>query len=461
MHLLKHVFRDSGIADHRGGIMNIPIALFNRLSPTGQDAIFRLLLTVNIPIFWTGAILLGYYVSITFPLALVYIAVALVVYILMQYSVLYPSHQRVQLYKEDVLKMQSKGKGKGKMESRTKTKTKEDEDDKEGERERDKEQEGQEQTATETESNESNPGNHTNESNMRKSKQKFSVGASGKNKNNGEMDMTALPKMLRLDRVLIWLGMVADPFPAAKLTADEQVNARFWHRQWSMYIANENFSGTGDTSSSTNTSSSKNKNDKNKNSIVKVKSKLPSDFHKLDSFADNWEDKWNIERDHMHKNELQLREQYIGGDYSNLLHLHIEKTAAVGINNNVIKSIKSPRNYRKFDYFDYFDFWRKPHISTYADAKKLANSLFEEFGGKYTVASTGKMAGTDTLSYAHLLEVSYKVFLEYAIDDQYLSEKEWVEMANELKKTTLIHKDECLTYSEYAHWLKDIGKYDL
>ena len=112
-----------------------------------------------------------------------------------------------------------------------------------------------------------------------------------------------------------------------------------------------------------------------------IPSSVVHEYAHLVYFNADWEGKWHIMRDHHQQGNILLLEQYVGGDWSDLLHLHCrEVTAKVNtnvMNNNSRDRSKYQANRTQFPFISrYLEMCHNWYYNE--DRKELAYLLYHE-----------------------------------------------------------------------------------
>jgi len=259
--------------------------------------------------------------------------------------------------------------------------------------------------------------------------------------------------------MLIWLGLIKGY--SKQLNAEAEIERRFWDVQWACRVQADysNMQFKGPTTSPVSLLRSR---------PTVVTMKLPSFIYILHFFAHNWERKWGglgkkpakTGSAYMPEISPELRMQYLGGDYTNLVELHLDTVAAISAK----EEKKSKRNIlsrfiRRHTMRHMPQLLYEQNVKPIIDAQEARNYIilqFEERCHLHRAAHIGAYAGTGMLPFPQLLQISYKLFIRYLVDGvHYLPKTEWIQMAEDLKMLTERHEGNTLTVTEYSTWLVD------
>ena len=166
----------------------------------------------------------------------------------------------------------------------------------------------------------------------------------------------------------------------------------------------------------------------------------------------------------MNSHDPVIRQNYTGGDYTNLLDLHTDTVAAILReklrNKSLLRRPKALRRTTKHKHL--VALLEKQNVkdpfSDISIAFQYSLDLFHKFGSnqsEHAVTNIGDFVGTGMLPYPQLLQVSYRVFIRYIIDaKKYLSSNEWRYMADSLYDTASSHEKEAMNHNEYIKWFE-------
>jgi len=426
-------------------------SLFNffwrRLSPLSQDFVFTLFITMSIPVAWTGLILLGNYLNNDYPQFYYYVGYACGVYVFFGYFLIYPAHQRVRAFAKANVAIQLLRRKKANNELK------------------------KEVADPRTKA----PALTNTPVKKRKIKVK---GCFGKKKWKGVSSAPvgtpqsllwkcarflglvskSLDKLSRIDRLFIWLGLVKGY--SKQMNKETEIEQRFWAVQWA-YRMQTDFSNVSFNRPATSPISLR-----ARPKVVTLK--LPLCLHILHFFTNNWEQKWGgvgkkpakTVSTYIPEISPELRMQYLGGDYANLVELHSDTVAAIlakeekKSKRNIVSRFIRRHTMRHMSQLIY-----EQNVQPIIDAQEARNYVilqFEERCHIYRAAHIGAYAGTGILPFPQLLQVSYKLFIRYKVDGiHHLLKPEWIQMADDLKTLTERHEGNTLSVTEYLCWLTD------
>ena len=452
--------------------------LWGSLSPQLQHTLFTVLTTCSIPIAWTGLIILGYFIYVNYVFVYVFIGYAIGAYIAAGFALLYPSHLRVRAFVKTMIATQalrnSHHKVKaipGKMKTRNEEK-------KRGKRASFirfwwSKFTGRRKRSTLSQRIDSGDLDIETTAVEERDMKSIPQPTSFLRKCAIFCGLVA-PSPYRLsgwDRLLIWLGLVRAYAPP--LSAEQALVRRFWTAQWAFRVQGSSANNADQRSGSPSPDSEKKhyKGSPRAQGIdvqPTVRIKLPHACYALHSFSDDWGKKWSegsadsVMRSNTHSYSLEqspaLRSQYVGGDYSKLVVLHNETMQAVHLHFKHQKAM--------IPYINWIlgskvlpQLLAEQNVEPLPDVQGARNFVadqFEELGNVRKVASIGTLAGSGLLAWPQLLQVSYRLFIRYLIDQSaYLSRAEWLRMADDLKARVRLHEKELMTASEYTMWMEE------